>query len=105
MADIKIDTSTWRSHAGDVEGIGQAVAQSASAYTAALDGNVFGVFTPIVLPAYLTVSSLFSSANTASGESLQKGAESLKEAADNFDRNEQAWQTVLNAIRQQLGGN
>ena len=103
MADIKIDTSTWRRHAGDVEGIGQAVTQSASAYTAALDGNVFGVFTPMILPAYTAVSDIFAQRNTEFGQRVQKGAELLKNAANDFDQNEQTLQERFNSIGQQIG--
>ena len=55
MADIDINTDSWRTHAGDTAGIGQTVEQGGSAYMAALDGNVFGVFTPLILPAYTAV--------------------------------------------------
>ena len=103
MADIKIDTSTWRSHAGDVEGIGQVVEQGGSAYMAALDGNVFGVFTPMILPAYTVVSEIFAQRNTEFGQRVQKGAELLKNAANDFDRNEQTLQERFNSIGQQIG--
>lgn len=35
MADIDINTDSWRTHAGDTAGIGQTVEQGGSAYMAA----------------------------------------------------------------------
>jgi len=68
MADIDINTDSWRTHAGDTAGIGQTVEQGGSAYMAALDGNVFGVFTPLILPAYTAVSEIFAQRNTEFGQ-------------------------------------
>lgn len=103
MADIDINTDSWRTHAGDTAGIGQTVEQGGSAYMAALDGNVFGVFTPLILPVYTVVSNSFALRNAEFGQRVQKGAELLKNAANDFDRNEQAWQERFNSIGQQIG--
>lgn len=103
MADIDINTDSWRSHAQQVDGIGRVVEQGGSAYMAALDGNVFGVFTPMVLPAYITVSRIFAQRNTEFGQRVQKGTELLKNAANDFDRNEQTLQERFNSIGQQIG--
>lgn len=103
MADIDINTDSWRSHAQQVDGIGRVVEQGGSAYMAALDGNVFGVFTPMVLPAYITVSQIFAQRNTEFGQRVQKGAELLKNAANDFDQNEHTLQERFNSISQQIG--
>ena len=95
MADIDINTDSWRTHAGDTAGIGQTVEQGGSAYMAALDGNVFGVYT--------AVSQIFAQRNTEFGQRVQKGAELLKNAANDFDRNEQTLQERFNSIGQQIG--
>ena len=78
MADIDINTDSWRSHAQQVDGIGRVVEQGGSAYMAALDGNVFGVFTPMVLPAYITVSRIFAQRNTEFVSVVQKGPSSSR---------------------------
>ena len=70
---------------------------------AALDGNVFGVFTPVILPVYTAVSEIFAQRNTEFGQRVQKGAELLKSAANDFDRNEQTLQERFNSIGQQIG--
>lgn len=44
------------------------VEQGGSTYMAALDGNVFGVFTPTILPAYRAVSEIFAQRNTEFGQ-------------------------------------
>ena len=103
MADIDIETDSWRTHASDATGIGQVVEQGGSAYMAALDGNVFGVFTPMILPAYTAVSEIFAQRNTEFGQRVQKGAELLKNAANDFDQNEQTLQERFNSIGQQIG--
>lgn len=104
MTDVNIETDSWRNHAQQVDGIGRVVEQGGSAYMAALDGNVFGVFTPMVLPAYVIVSQIFAQRNTEFGQRVQKGAELLKNAADDFDRNEQAGKASFNAFGQKIGG-
>ncbi len=89
MADIDIDTNSWRSHAEQVDGIGKVVEQGGSAYMAALDGNVFGVFTPVILPTYMVVSEIFAQRNAESGQRVQKGATLMRKAARDFDSNEE----------------
>lgn len=103
MADIDIETDSWRTHAGAATGIGQVVEQGGSAYMAALDGRVFGCFTNMILPVYTTVSAAFALQNIAFGQRVQKGAELLKGAANDFDRNEQTLQERFNSIGQQIG--
>lgn len=103
MADIDVDTGSWRRHVTEAEGIGQAVEQGGSAYMAALDGNVFGIFTPVILPVYMTVSQIFAQRNTESGQRVKAGAKLLSSAADDFERNEQTWKARFDAFGQQMG--
>ena len=103
MADIDIETDSWRTHAGDATGIGQVVEQGGSAYTAALDDQAFGIFTKLILPAYTMTSASFAQCNSTFGQRVQKAAELLKGAANDFDRNEQTWQERFNSIGQQIG--